>query len=113
LKWLLGNNDRYELPNSDGTVATRTDRLDVRTGHTRVTLAQAVAQFQRKSFRDEYATGDPHFGRELFQNYFASISRGFETVNPWSVANQRPIWDPEQIVVSDFVRAGEIWVSLL
>jgi hypothetical protein len=48
----LGSDDRFELPNSEGTIAA-TDRRHVRTGHTRVTLAQAVAQFQRKSFEDE------------------------------------------------------------
>jgi hypothetical protein len=72
------------LPNSEGTIAA-TDRLQVRSGHTRVTLAQVVAQFQRKSFVDEYAIGDRHYGRALRQNYFASISRGFEAVTQGAV----------------------------
>ena len=71
----LRNDDRYELSKSEGTIAATTDRLDLRSGRTRVTLAQAVAQFQRKSFEGEYATGGRHYGRAFCQNYFAPISR--------------------------------------
>jgi hypothetical protein len=60
---------------SKGAIARETDRRHVRSGHTWATLAQAVAQFHQKFFRDEYEIGDPHFGRALFQNCFLSISR--------------------------------------